>query len=118
MCNYARRQRNENLQRGHELADNDTPLQFTVTRDDLFSFTHGEIFGTMYPSRDKIGLDEWVWRLSKTVINRVRDAAGELLEVKAETVVISEGYASRAADAAYDMRACLHRQIEKAGQSV
>jgi hypothetical protein len=46
----------------------------------------------------------------------VRDDAGELLEVKAETVVISEGYASTAAEAAYDMRACLHRHIEKAGQ--
>ncbi|MFM0420452.1 hypothetical protein [Paraburkholderia aromaticivorans] len=99
------------------MTTNDTPLQFTVTRDDLFTFAHREIFGTMYPSRDKIGLDEWVWRLSKTVINRVRDDAGELLEVKAETVIISEGYASTAADAAHDMRACLHRQIEKAGQS-
>jgi N-dimethylarginine dimethylaminohydrolase len=46
----------------------------------------------------------------------VRDGAGELLEVKAETVVISEGYARTAAEAAYDMRACLCRQIEKAGQ--
>jgi hypothetical protein len=97
------------------LTNNDTPLQFTVTRDDLFTFAHGEIFGTVYPSRDKTGLDEWVWRLSKTVINRVRDGAGELLDVKAETVVISEGYASTAAAAAYDMRACLHRQIVKAG---
>jgi hypothetical protein len=117
MCDYCRRQRDENLQRGHGLTNNDTPLQFTVTRDDLFTFAHGEIFGTMYPSRDKIGLDEWVWRLSRTVINRVRDDGGELLEVKAETVIISEGYASTAADAAYDMRACLHRQIENTGQS-
>ncbi len=99
------------------MTNNDTPLQFTVTRDDLFTFAHGDIFGTMYPSRDKIGLDEWVWRLSKTMINCVRDDAGELLEVKTETVVISEGYAGTAADAAYDMQACLHRQAEKAGQS-
>jgi hypothetical protein len=100
----------------HELTTSDTPLQFVVTRDAVFTFDHGEILGTMSPSHDKIGLDEWVWRLSKTVINRVRDDAGELPEVKAETVVISEGYASTAAEAAYDMHACLHRQIEKAGQ--
>lgn len=100
----------------HELTTSDTPLQFVVTRDAVFTFDHGEILGTMYPSHDKIGLDEWVWRLSKTVINRVRDDAAELLEVKAKTVVISEGYASTAAEAAYDMRACLHRHIEKAGQ--
>ncbi|MGF6265440.1 hypothetical protein OKW34_000216 [Paraburkholderia youngii] len=99
------------------MTTSDTPLRFVAIHGDVFSFEHGEIFGTMYPSRDKLGLDEWVWRLAKTVINRVRDDAGGLLDVKAETVVISEGYASTAADAAYDMRACLHRQIEKAGET-
>ena len=98
------------------MAIDDTPLQFVVTRDDLFTFTHGELFGTMYPSTDKFGLDEWVWRISKTVLNRLRDEGGELLEVKAETVIVSEGYARTAAEAAYDMHACLQRQIAKAGE--
>jgi hypothetical protein len=98
------------------LTTSDTPLQLTVTNGDIFTFTRGEMFGAMYPSRDKIGLDEWVWRMSTTVLHRLRDSAGELLEVKAETVVISEGYAGTAAEAAYDMRACLRRQLEKAGE--
>jgi hypothetical protein len=99
------------------LTNNDTPLQFTVTRDDLFTFAHGEILGTMYPSRDKIGLDygSGVFRRQSSIACVMTTV--NLLEVKAETVIISEGYASTAADAAYDMRACLHRQIEKAGQS-
>ncbi|WP_027803321.1 hypothetical protein [Paraburkholderia dilworthii] len=99
------------------MAIDDTPLQSVVTRDDLFTFTHGELFGTMYLSTDKSGLDEWVWRISKTVLNRVRDEGGELLEVKAETVIISEGYSRTAAEAAYDMRACLRRQIAKAEEA-
>jgi hypothetical protein len=72
------------------------PLQFAVTRGDLFTFSHSEIVGTIYPSRDKIGLDEWVWRLSKSVINCSYDDDGKLLDVKSETVVINEGYASEA----------------------
>ena len=94
----------------------DTPLQFVVKNGDIFTCTHGDMFGAMYPSRDKIGLDEWVWRLSKTVIRRLRDEDGKLLEVKAETVIISEGYAATAAEAAYDMRACLRRQLAKAAE--
>jgi hypothetical protein len=58
-----------------------------------------------------------VWRISTTVIRRLRDDTGELLEVKAETVIISEGYASTAAEAAYDMRACLGRQLAKAAEA-
>jgi hypothetical protein len=56
----------------HELTTSDTPLQFVVTRDDVFTFDHGEIFGTMYPSHDKIGLDEWVWRLLRPSSPRAR----------------------------------------------
>ncbi|WP_109482521.1 hypothetical protein [Paraburkholderia sp. C35] len=93
--------------------DKDAPLLFEATKGDLFTFTHRDYFGVMYPSRDKVGLDEWVWRISTTVIRRVRDEAGELLEVKAETVIVSEGYAATAAEAAYDMRACLRRQLER-----
>ncbi|MFM0478746.1 hypothetical protein [Paraburkholderia strydomiana] len=78
----------------------DTPLQFVVTNGDIFTCTHGDMFGAMYPSRDKIGLDAWVWRLSKAVIRRLRDDDGELLEVKAETVIINKGYAATAAEAA------------------
>ncbi|MGF6637243.1 hypothetical protein [Paraburkholderia sp. MM6662-R1] len=99
------------------MTSSDTPLQFAVANGDVFTFTLGDMFGAMYPSPDKIGLDEWVWRLSRTVIRRPRDAAGELLEVRAETVIISEGYATTAAEAAYDMRACLHRQLAMTGQT-
>jgi hypothetical protein len=92
----------------------DTLLQFVVTNGDLFACTYGDMFGAMNPSRDKIGLDEWVWRLSKTVVRRLRDDDGEPLEVKAETVIISGSYFSTAAEVAYDMRACLRRQLAKA----
>ncbi|ALE53340.1 hypothetical protein AC233_00345 [Burkholderia sp. HB1] len=99
------------------MSSNDAPLLFEATKGDLFTFTHGEYFGVMYPSRDMIGLDEWVWRISTSVLRRLRNDAGELLEVKAETVIISEGYAATAAEAAYDMRACLRRTLAKAAEA-
>lgn len=87
------------------------PLLFEATNDDLFSFTQGDCHGVLYPSKDEIGLGDWVWKISRTVIRRSRNDAGELTEVRAETLPVSEGYARTAAEAARDMQACLGRHL-------
>jgi hypothetical protein len=87
------------------------PLLFEAVNGNLFSFGHGDYLGIMYPSKDKIGLIEWVWTISQTVIKRSRDDAGEITDVKAETGQVSEGYAPTAEEAACDMRACLRRLL-------
>lgn len=88
------------------------PLLFEATNDDLFSFTQGDCHGVLYPSKDEIGLGDWVWKISRTVIRRSRNDAGELTDVRVETLSVSEGYAQTAEEAARDMRTCLGRQVK------
>ncbi|CAB3740306.1 hypothetical protein LMG27174_06634 [Paraburkholderia rhynchosiae] len=98
------------------MAIDDTPLEFVVTRDDLFTFTHGELFGTCTRRPTRLVL------MSGSGASRKRYSTAFAMKAESclrsrQTVIISEGYARTAAEAAYDMRACLRRQIAKAEEA-
>lgn len=75
------------------------PLLFDAVNGDLFTFDHGDYLGILRPSKNKLGLIEWVWTISQTAIRRSRNEAGEITEVKSEQVQVSEGYAGTAEEA-------------------